>query len=96
MTAFLVIIGGCLWCAAVVAVMVAATDAAMDGSRLRGLVLGFVAMILFAAPFGVISAWADRDAYRNTLCLRGHEQWVTSRRGQMHKIWVCEEWETER
>lgn len=108
MLVFLAVIGACLWLVLIVFLAIQAGNAALDGSPLRAVIGGLTAIVLFAAPFGVASAFDDDDEHARVLCSRGHEEWRQNYRQTMlvgktvvpggtttYKHWVCDQWAVE-
>lgn len=50
-------------------------------------------ILLFAIGFALILSSAGDDEHANQTCLRGHEEWRITPKGQRYKAWVCELWE---
>lgn len=100
MSVFLLVVALCLWVIAVVCV-------GMHAAERESWVLGFITILIIAAPFGIgASLMGTDDPHANQLCARGHETWVTWRRpaalvGRVfiparevtEKMWICEVWE---
>lgn len=83
-----------------------ALDAFFEGERLRSVMLGGVAIVMFAALLA-LGVGSQNDPHANTLCLHGHEVWegeytapilvgkviVPGSRYEA-KRWQCEQWES--
>lgn len=99
-----------LWVAVVSAGVVKTSDLVVDQRPGPALLLGIVLTLFVVVPMVLLLAVASDDhPHANQLCVRGHEEWHTTRRGPVligkvwtpatsstHKMWVCDEWGSER
>ena len=104
MEVFIILIVMILWFCAVMGLGLL-TVVVWEDSAAAGLLIGAVAIVLFAAPVAYVITSLESDEHADVLCLRGHETWQTSENpsyvvgnvvvpggSSTTKRWVCEEW----
>jgi hypothetical protein len=110
MIEFIGLVGGivvlCAWIALLIYLGMRALDRTFDNTR-AAIGWGLVAVLVLAVPVAAaVVVTGANDPNANRLCLRGYQQWHTTRRPPMlagkvivpggtrtSKVWVCEQWE---